>query len=536
MRRLLRDFSLVVAAVLAIGCGSEHQILPPPAGDAGMVPVAPTYRLELETSAMAALRFGESIELAVRYLDEARQPVAARPVNFALLGSAHDSSLSETEAVTDAQGVARIAVSAGETVTGFQVRASAANAAPVFFDVSVSDNGFGVLEVSLGDASGELGVERWVAVRTQGSCASPSRDEADFEMRLSGDDRPAVFPAIPAGVALTVRGEGRSVDGVVVASACRDGIEVQAEERSRLTLNLEARPLVTMGSYESRVIVTSEGVGTAFAEDVVAPAEAALEAAGGTAGLLLDALRQHLREDPGALMLLDTLEETGLERRLNELFGEAEVGFEAALASVNTDSFAELSRIAVDGRLRVGEFEGTEPVNFEVRAVYTGEEEHPFSMSGMDRVAELRATTRSGAVAITSLALPVPSAAIVEESLIRALVDETDPALAIAHRASCDRWPRLREVAEVCDSGCVEALCEEAAARTWGMVAENLQGFGRRHDRIELAGDLSFADEDADRVGDQLTGELPGQWAGEALADGIAISGTWEGTRILPMD
>lgn len=537
MRRLLRDFSMLLLAALAFGCSEDVRTLPPLDTDAGTVPTAPTYQLELEAEAMAALRFGESVELAVRYLDQNRRPLVGDEVDFALLGSAHDSTLSDTDADTDEEGIARIAVTAGETVTGFQVRASALYAAPVFFDVAVSDNGFGMLEVTVTAAPEVPDAERWVAVRAGGSCTSPGTDVPDFEMRLRSGDA-VVFPALPAGTGLAVIGEGRSMDGAVIASACRDEVELLAEERSELRLELEAMPLVTMGSYESRVAVAADDVGALFSTAVMGPAEASLEEAGGTVGLLLATLRDRLRSDPAALMLLDALEASGIARRLSSIFGDAGVGFEAALQSADADMVAELSNIAVEGRLRVGEPEGTTPaqVTFEVTAVYTHTDGHRLSMPVMAPTAELMATVDEDAIEVDNLALALSAAAVAESALTRDLLDMTGPEAGIALRASCGSWPGLRELADVCDERCVMELCQGGAARTWAMIQENLQGFGQQHSRIEFSGDLSFEDEDQDRLADRAQGELPGLWVGDSLSDGTPLAGTWEGTRILPME
>ncbi|HEX6240354.1 MAG TPA: Ig-like domain-containing protein, partial [Polyangiales bacterium] len=106
---------------------------------AANLPPGPTLtaRLEIEGDAEVEMVVRHELRLRVRYLDMSGAPLASQPVEFGLSGSAEGASLDKASVRTNADGVAETKLTAGSAVSTFQVRASAADASPLYFDVRV---------------------------------------------------------------------------------------------------------------------------------------------------------------------------------------------------------------------------------------------------------------------------------------------------------------------------------------------------------------------------------------------------------------
>jgi hypothetical protein len=149
-----------------------------PQGDSG--PVQGTDRLEPVDDVDQGLKFGDARVLRVVYLDADGNTLAGRRVEFALVGQAGGSTLSAASAITDGSGVAAVEVRAGQSLTTFEVHASATKAGEVVYVVSVNERGeFAALDVVASippdlAVSGELKVVLYDVADTDVSCATIS--------------------------------------------------------------------------------------------------------------------------------------------------------------------------------------------------------------------------------------------------------------------------------------------------------------------------------------------------------------------------
>ncbi len=118
------------------------------------------------------LHYGAATNLRVSYRlsDAAHTPMKGQPVHFRFFGNPAGSTLSASQAVTDANGVAEMTLTAGTAETEFSVVVSAVNATDVNFSVGVSQLRFVALAVSLADP-------------TSSATPSPS-PAAELEVRL----------------------------------------------------------------------------------------------------------------------------------------------------------------------------------------------------------------------------------------------------------------------------------------------------------------------------------------------------------------
>jgi hypothetical protein len=126
--------SRALAALLALGapllgCGGS---------EGGDDPTG-TAVLSIEGSSAVTVSPGGVAELAVRYLDDADEPLAGKVV-FEVIGYAAGASLSLASADADADGRAAIQLRT-EAAASFQVQASAPDTAPVSWTITVSQSG-----------------------------------------------------------------------------------------------------------------------------------------------------------------------------------------------------------------------------------------------------------------------------------------------------------------------------------------------------------------------------------------------------------
>ncbi|HHH30344.1 MAG TPA: hypothetical protein ENK57_18655, partial [Polyangiaceae bacterium] len=147
MRSFLPLFAaLLLFAPLAGLSGCDPTEVTVDGGPAADATTGPAGRIRIESSTPLTLTYGERSELRVRYL-EGELPRAGVELGLALSGTANDTDLSEDYIVSGMDGRAVAELVAGSVGSAFRVRVSAARAAAAYIDVSVSDAGFGGLQV-----------------------------------------------------------------------------------------------------------------------------------------------------------------------------------------------------------------------------------------------------------------------------------------------------------------------------------------------------------------------------------------------------
>ena len=120
----------------AAGCGN---------GGAIGIDGGPPRALEvLDGASQIGLAYGEQFALRVRYRTDDAQltPIGGAAVRFSIFGDPQGSTLSRDRAITGSDGVAEVVLSAGAAEASFQVFATADNAPPAQFDISVSKEPF----------------------------------------------------------------------------------------------------------------------------------------------------------------------------------------------------------------------------------------------------------------------------------------------------------------------------------------------------------------------------------------------------------
>jgi hypothetical protein len=231
---------------LASACGDSGT--PPGNGDdAG--PSLRRLEIQVPPGDQLGLAFGESRELDVRYFDVDGHPLAGAEVRFALVvDSGSDPAgavLSAGSASTDNAGLAVVTVTGGAVAASFRVRADADQATPVYFFVSVADEGFAALHAKLqhvGDRPAadfaSLEARLYGGDQTCATLDPAAPPDSPFPTRTLafGDD--AVFPQLPANLPYTLLAWGEGSAGQLLASGCVELSGGQVPASATLALEL----------------------------------------------------------------------------------------------------------------------------------------------------------------------------------------------------------------------------------------------------------------------------------------------------------
>ncbi|HBQ17532.1 MAG TPA: hypothetical protein DEF51_42520, partial [Myxococcales bacterium] len=243
----------MITFAVTVGCGPTEVTLDGAVSDAA---VGPTGLLTLESDPVVALTFGQEAEVSVQYT-EAGRPVAGVEVRFALVGRAQSSGVTDLSLVTDADGRVHTTVVAGETAVVFRLRVAAERSAPVYVDVSVGDMGFGGLVVrAVYEGGREEAARRVVSVYSGTECDPVDgypRDADRVAVLNADDETQAQWSALAAGLRYTVVGRVEGPGGAELASACRDGVEIVADEDTLVDLTFSDAQLLPAGRYETEL-------------------------------------------------------------------------------------------------------------------------------------------------------------------------------------------------------------------------------------------------------------------------------------------
>ncbi len=254
----------VVGAVLTLlfgwlgfmaGCGDDGPAEPPaPDGSVG------SLRLVIVSPGQdVGLLSGGTVSLVVRLEDEQGEGQAGRTVSFSLDGSPAGSVLEQPDAQTDGDGRASVVLRAGWTPTSFIVRAEAADAAPIRFEVVVSDAGFGALDIGVvADETVSGATPISVVLYFDAPCANmtPNADPAKVRVLLDpGKD--ASFEFLPLDRFVSVRAETAQDEQGRVQSGCLDvpvgSLRENLTLKGRVVLSIRSPRLASGYFVETRL-------------------------------------------------------------------------------------------------------------------------------------------------------------------------------------------------------------------------------------------------------------------------------------------
>ncbi len=532
---------LVPAALVLLGC-SDVQVRP----DGGWTSdaSAPMGVIELESEPSLALTFGEEAELAVRYT-EAGVPVSGVPIRFALEGRAHDTTVADLSVDTDGEGRARTRVVAGTTSSAFRVRVSAERAAPLYVNVSVGNMGFGSLVAEAAYDGARAGVVRRVVdVYSSMGCDDELPPFPDTPVTL---EDPSVLEArirvLPAGLSYAVFGRVEGPRGVVLARACIDGVQVLRDEETRVVLEFVDEPLSAQGDYGAVLALTPTSSSAWVTELASTAGTAWIDAAGGAAGLYLDALDDELRArglDAAADVLaterLGGVPDATLATQLDMAGQDPGSALAARIAALR----ARITAVALSGplsieRALVATWEPSE------LAVGPSDPDTPAlaiepSAAGLGLSASVTLAAGTGdELSLEALVLSLPLGTLARSTL-EAEVSSRGLASAgelLAPSAGCDalsEWIADSPTMGVaCTEDCPQAVCVRALDGVMDAVLTAVDAGDAARDTVEVTGSITMRDNDGDLVADALDAvELSGSWSGPAESDPITAGLTAE--------
>jgi hypothetical protein len=537
----------LVLSVLLAAC-STNEVYNQDSGvpDASLTEAA---LLRIESEPTIGLLFGETSRIVVSYGELDGSPIAGEELRFALLGRAHDSSLSDLSVTTDERGRAEVRVTAGTTAASFRVQVNADRASPVLIDVSVSNAGFGSLRVSLSFA-GEREVSRYsVALRSGMPCADAidNPDPPDRTQTFATERAEALFATLPAEVVYAVVARGLG-DGVVpIALGCVDGVKVRADGEERVGVELTDLPLDYVGDYGVEFDLATDIASNRLEAAIVGAANGAVSAAGGEGAFLFDAIEGVL-ESRGSSEELAAIR--GL-RRGSDLDGELDAAYSGsarsllgALALFAADAGRHAERVSIAGSLTLdpmGAFWSATRVA--AHPSEAGGARLPIDLEslGADPTVLLVATVDSSSDAFTieTFSLSVPLG-VLGRGILFGLADARGsdlPAL-IGDGFGCEAFRSFvgerPALSASCDDACVVDACDAALDQLASVVTEALPSLDLERDRLNLAGTAVLEDVDADgRVSQLSDGRITGQWRARDGGDGDSVGGEFVGARML---
>ena len=222
-----------------------------------------------DTSRALSVTVTQNTLLRAKVIDyQAGGPARDLAVRFNVVAGAElgDASLSSLSAYTDATGVAAVTFRAGTTGDRtYTLELSADGAAPVRFDVYVSDAPRGDLRVNL-DYEGPIAVKN-VHVRLvdghftcgQFNPVNPPTDVVGEKTLLGVGQGDVQWANLPASERFTVVATAESQRGGLAASGCLDGVVIIAGQSNVVTLTMHLLLLNPTGVYDSTSIFDFTG-------------------------------------------------------------------------------------------------------------------------------------------------------------------------------------------------------------------------------------------------------------------------------------
>jgi len=233
--------TLVTAGVTVAGCGNNPDItLPPDPGPDGGV----NGSISFENDETLLLAPRETVDIAV-----VTTPPSAYAVSFYLAGDALDASLDQSQVVTDpSSGKAQVKLRAPNSATNFVVRATIKDGPAADLAVSVSDQGFGTIEITP-TYGGERPVTEWLGRLVSGTTcealAETFPDDPDGALIGSAEPgEPIVIMGAPVGPNLSI-----FVRAGHYMWGCSDEADLVAGETTPVEVSIVNKPIVVDEAY-----------------------------------------------------------------------------------------------------------------------------------------------------------------------------------------------------------------------------------------------------------------------------------------------
>lgn len=519
--------------------------------DGGVPDASPTEAalLEIEGETTVGLLFGETTHIVVTYSELDGTRIANESLRFALVGRAHDSSVSDLMVTTNDRGRAEVEITAGTTAASFRLQVSADRAAPVYVDVSVSNAGFGALRATL-EFSGRREIARYTIMLRSGlPCgeAIASLDPPDRTQSVTVDRAEALFATLPAEVVYSVIARGLGPTDVPIALGCVDGVTVLADREEQVTVELADLPLDYAGDYGVELDLDTAPAATRLEGAIAGAASAPILAAGGDAPFLLDAVERVL-ESRGAtseLGAVRTLRRSGdLDAQLGSAYEGTDRGPLASVADIAELASSHAERVSISGTLGLdpmGTYWGATRVTGHTSDVAGPRVSIDLATLGADPTVLLAASvdTTNDQLAIETFSLSVPLG-VLGRGILLGLADARGldlPAL-IGETFGCEELRTLAaaqpSLGAACDDMCIVEACNLALDDLASVVIESLPALDLERDRFHLTGTAKLDDLDADgRVTGFSMGEISGAWRARDGRDGDTVSGELVGARML---
>jgi len=207
-------------------------------------PMDPTLvgaRLEIVGAPAVNLRYGETADLAVRYVRTDGTVVEGATLDYAIVGTPDGSSLAALQTMTDVDGNASMILTAGSAEAMFDVSVTPPVGDGVTFSVAVSDTDAGSITVSM-TYTGARTLSRFDTFLFDGeSCAGMNPNMLPTALRsapsVSAITAMPAFAGVAVGSTYAVAVVARN-DVNVSAFGCRDMIAVTARTDTPANITL----------------------------------------------------------------------------------------------------------------------------------------------------------------------------------------------------------------------------------------------------------------------------------------------------------
>ena len=543
---------------LLIGCMGVET----PSVDGGMPPIAdagalPTAILTVETEPQITLPFGASATFIVRYQRIGGPTVGSAPVELALEGRAHDSSLSGLVAVTDDDGLAAGQILAGHTAAAFRIRVTALDARPLYIDVAVGDQGFGTVTVTpIYDGTRQverIQLDAYARMQCEDDGIITAAPDRTTTLNLGqGSGR---FFALPARLRYAIAARGLGPSGAEVAFGCTDTIVVEADHDSATDVVLSDHALDVAGTFATDVSLTPGATISLTTSSLRAAGHGPLMSSSGEADYLLDAIVTTVQTagDPDGAAAISG-DYAALRDALALRLDRDGLGPMVAVDALIAQLADQIARIHLGGQW-TGEApsRGVDPPTFGFAIDHITVSSFSAGVApievddlvlDLDPAPEVMATAVAGEdqLRVEHLVFGLPLGRLIR-AVLDALVTRgatTDLTELLMVPSGCEalrRWAATQDViAMACDGPCLRQACRDAIAP----IAEAMEGTVTELDdarsAVDLGGDVELHDDSGDGMVDRMVAAvLSGAWHSADGSDSSAVAAELDAARFMPV-
>lgn len=537
----LGSWLIVGCLFLAFGCsGAQGTVTPVP--DAGVV-VNPFHLAPEPDTALQVERSGTGL-FAFAYRDENNEPIRGATVRFAIVGHANDASLLNTDSVTDENGLASGSFVGSSTESSFQIRATAPSADAAFLDVSVSNAGFGALEVELSYEGTRPITEYGLRLYSGRSCADVQPTTVqDRDERMRRSDSSITFETLPAGVSYAIEVHGMDRDRVVLATACHDAITIVANETQSLHITVEDTAAHAGGVYQVRFTVNAAAPGQRVYDQIQAS----------STGFYTDDSARYLLDQVDVLLALSSDTEAVarwqayrasayLDTMFESYFSEHATGPAYALLSLGALANDGVSHMTLVGNLSVpdtGEIQRDALMfsAFDVRFEGVAVPLATTTVALPSALSQGRYSSTQGALVVDSIDFELPLGSLARAYVEAATGDELRAAMIEAAHCEvlADWWDASGFDATACDATTLASACERSIENIADAALVRLANLDLSQRALHLQGLLTVHDSNHDGEVDTLgENSLAGIWRPVGASMGIPADMRVVGARNVP--